>query len=254
MRSINIKVIWLSALVFMITLNTLAIVLPINGMSTQMLSDLYPSPFTPAGFTFSIWSVIYSSLIILAVYQLLPKNSNNELLKKLDPILIANFVLNGLWILLWHYGMLWLSLLVMGLLLSTLIMVYKLKRNCDTQSNPIIHFSISIYLGWISIATIANISILQTHYGMDAALLSADMWTLIKISIATILAIIFLIKFNDLVYSAVVIWAAFGISQNHDSDTVIYALSIMAMGVVSVFWLMGLLRFALESFSKMRNG
>ena len=246
MRSIKIKSIWLIALVIMIAVNTLAIVLPINGMSTQMLSDLYPSPFTPAGFTFSIWSVIYSSLIVLAVYQALPKQSNHELLKKLDPILIVNFMLNGLWILLWHYGLLWLSVTVMVLILGSLVMAYRAKLKHENTPNLIINFTISIYLGWISVASLANISVMQTHYGLDAFYFSADIWTMMKITIASILAIFFLTKFNDLVYSAVVIWAAFGISQNHDNQSAIYALAIMSMLIVSAFWVMCLTRKAVH--------
>ena len=120
----------------------------------------------------------------------------------------------------------------------------KLKH--ENTPNLIINFTISIYLGWISVASLANISVMQTHYGLDAFYFSADIWTMMKITIASILAIFFLTKFNDLVYSAVVIWAAFGISQNHDNQSAIYALAIMSMLIVSAFWVMCLTRKAVH--------
>ena len=222
MRSLTVRFIWIFALVFALALNTLAIVLPINGMSTEQLSDNYPSPFTPIGFTFSIWSVIYSALIIMAVYQFFSKQ--NSALAQSDKWIISNLFANAAWILAWHYEFLWVALAIMLFLLFTLFKVYQAIESYRFELGKVARYlikvPISLYIGWISVATLANISILQTAYQADNVWLGFEMWTFIKLSVAGTLAIAMIFK-KDYVYASVIIWAAFGISQNHVSGSAI---------------------------------
>lgn len=125
------RFIWCFATLFMIVMNTLAIVLPLNGVSTKELSDLYTTLITPAGFTFSIWSLIYLALIVVSVCivlkkVVLPKSS-------ISPYVVSCLA-NGLWIVAWHYQNLHLAMLLMLLLLVSLIMM---DRSMKTESSSI---------------------------------------------------------------------------------------------------------------------
>lgn len=155
------------AYIFMVTLNALSITLPLGGITTEGLSEKYGNPFTPAGFTFSIWSVIYTLLLIFSIIPLINyfrgKEQKNKLVNKNMGFLYAlSCLLNGLWILAWQYQYITLSVFVMLGLLVTLIKIHiEIRKSTGglTWSDKYITFpAFSIYLGWISVATIANIT------------------------------------------------------------------------------------------------
>lgn len=102
----------------MVTLNYLSIALPLGGMTTQELSDKYANPFTPIGFTFSIWSVIYTLLLIFSILPLVNyfrgKTQKNKLIEKnIGYLYVISCALNGAWILAWQYQFVGLSVLIM---------------------------------------------------------------------------------------------------------------------------------------------
>jgi hypothetical protein len=120
----------LVAYIFMVTLNALSIVIPLGGLTTVELSDKYDNLFTPIGFTFSIWSVIYSLLIVFSIMPLViyfrGKSQKNKFTNKNIGYLYAlSCLLNGLWILAWQYQYVGLSVIVMLGLLTTLIMIHR---------------------------------------------------------------------------------------------------------------------------------
>jgi translocator protein len=121
--------------IFMIMINVLANTLPINGYNTGQLSALYPNLFVPAGITFSIWGLIYISLILFGygLYKL--KNIDSVIFKKLSILFIISNLLNGGWLLAWHYKLIELSLIIMIALLWTLIRLYiVVKSISDSQT------------------------------------------------------------------------------------------------------------------------
>ena len=215
-RKFNDKVAAIIAFVFVIIMNWLANALPIGGQTTAEVSAKYPSLFTPAGFTFSIWGVIYLGLLIYVVYQALPGQKENETLSKINWLFIINCVANGTWILAWQYDYLVISLLIMIVILVSLIRIYR-KISVSNSYSPSFKYFVSvpfsIYLGWITVATIANISVIQTAFGLDNLGLEASEWTLLKLSIAGAIGAIMALRFSDIPFIIVIAWASFGIAS-----------------------------------------
>ncbi len=152
-----IKILTVVAYVLMVAVNYMAVLLPLGGRSTGEISDNYPNLFAPAGYAFSIWGIIYILLGIYVVYQLwLDKN---ELAEKVNRIFIINALLNASWLFAWHYDLIWLSVIIIAGLLFTLIKIADIFRTSFIVSKEcwLIRLPFSIYFGWITVATIANI-------------------------------------------------------------------------------------------------
>ena len=210
---------WLGAIaayVAVIVVNTLSNALPINGQTMAEISARYPSLFTPAGFTFGIWGVIYLTLLVFVVYQALPAQRSNPVLAALSKGFVLTCVLNIVWIVVWHYNLLALSVLIMLAFLVLLIGIYRmLARELPTRPAAdrwIIGLPFSLYCAWITLATIANLSALQIASGWDDAGLSAVNWTLLKLALAGTVGAAVVMRRGDLAFGAVVLWAAYGIS------------------------------------------
>jgi len=208
------------AYIFMVTLNALSITLPLGGITTEGLSEKYGNPFTPAGFTFSIWSLIYTLLLIFSLISLVNyfrgKSQKNKLVNKNIGYLYAiSCFLNGTWILAWQYQFTGLSVLVMLGLLVTLIKIHiELRKNTTALywSEKYITFpAFSIYLGWISVATIANIAAWTVSIGWGGFGISQVVWTNIMVIVATLLGTTMLLKYRDIFFNLVILWALYGI-------------------------------------------
>lgn len=228
------------ALMFTITLNGLANGVPLGGQTTGELSDKYPSLFTPAGYVFSIWGLIYLTLTIFIVWQALPQQRNNATLTAIRTPFLISCGANGAWILAWHYDQLVLSLLIMITLLCALIQIYR-HLNIDRSNTPaverwIMHLPFRIYLGWISVAIIANFSALQIDQGWDNAIFNATTWTLLKIGLAATISTLVLFKFRDLAFMLVTVWACIGIATKHIETPLIgtFAAAVALFGLLIV--------------------
>jgi len=206
----------LVAFAVVILLNFLSNALPINGQTMPEISAKYPSLFTPAGFTFAIWGVIYLGLLVFVIWQALPAQRSSDKVARLSIWFQINCLMNAVWIVLWHYDLLAVSLLVMLAILGTLILIYRsLIATIDTApftEHLVLYLPFSLYLGWITLATIANVSVLQTGNGWDYVWLTAVHWTLLKLAVAGAIGAHMVLKFRDPVFGAVVIWGAYGIS------------------------------------------
>ncbi len=200
-----------------LVINTLANALPINGKNTGELSALYPNEFVPAGYTFSIWLVIYLSLTGFVIYQTgaLTKEKQRILVEKLGSLFILTNLFNMSWILAWHYQQVALSVIIMLAFLITLISIHiKFElpdRSANTPEKIWFQIPFSIYLGWIMIATIANITAWLVDMDWRGGPISEDVWAIIMISIALILCLLILWRRNNYVVPMVAIWAIGGI-------------------------------------------
>jgi benzodiazapine receptor len=202
----------LFALAGVLTINTLAIMLPINGMSTGELSELYPNLFTPAGFTFSIWSVIYLLLIGFAIFQW--KILSKPYFTELSLWFLLSSLANISWILAWHYLFIYASLLIMLILLFSLTRIFLLLQSFDITSlteKIFIKLTFIFYFSWICVATIANASALLVSLSWDGGILSPTTWTITMITIATALGIYISGRFREPAFLLVLIWAFYGI-------------------------------------------
>ena len=207
----------IAAFIGVIIVNALANGIPLNGQNTGEISAKYPSLFTPAGFTFSIWGLIYLSLTAFVIYQALPAQRNNQTLAKISPLFIANCVANAAWIFVWHYDLLWLSLLLMAAILLTLVQIYRVLLAAGPAGSKgewlFLRLPFSLYTGWITVASIANISCVQIAMGWDNAGLSAVDWTLLKLAIAGAIGASVILRLRDIPYVLVIAWAAYGIAS-----------------------------------------
>lgn len=207
------------AFLFMITMNTLANALPINNHNTGELSSFYPNLFVPAGITFSIWGVIYLWLLGFIIYQsrgLFSKQKTAPNMHgQLQWLFAVNAIFNGSWILAWHYQYVFFSILIMlGILLTLILIIINLevgKKQVTTGEKWLAHAPFTVYLGWISIATIANFTTWLVSNGYQGAGVGEVNWTIIMIGIGTILTIFALYSRNLILFGLVVIWAFTGI-------------------------------------------
>lgn len=215
--------------VTMITINALANALPINGFTTGELSDIYPNLFVPAGVTFSIWGLIYLLLFVFIITQIVAAFSKRASKYLLSPLATWAFaytcILNSLWIITWHYKLVFFSVIVMILMLLSLIYLVKRidsEKIDDFWARFSIKLPFSIYLGWISVATIANITALLVHIGWGGFGVTENIWAIIMIGAATSLSILMMLKRADIFYALVVIWALYGIIIKREaSDPII---------------------------------
>lgn len=229
------------ALTLVIAVNALANILPFGGQTTGEVSDKYTSMFTPAGFTFAIWSLIYLLLAVFVVYQALPSQRGDEQLARIGPWFKAGAAANALWMFAWHQEWIGVTLLLMVVLLVTLVRVYRLLDIVDatasTFSRWIVQLPFSVYLAWISVATIANVSALQSALGWNDAYLEQVSWTLLKLALAGALGAIVTLRRHDVAYGLVIGWAAFGIGAGQAATLAVagaaFTLSLVMLAVAS---------------------
>ncbi|MEP5568857.1 MAG: TspO/MBR family protein [Halioglobus sp.] len=216
-----------AALVLVVAVNWLANWLPLGGFTTGEVSALYESLFTPAGFTFAIWGVIYTGLLIYAVYQVTPGQSDNALLQAVGRLFIINCLLNCLWLFTWHFQMITASLAVMATILINLLLIYRLLHRQDEQVSAIVALPFSIYLAWICVAAIANFSALQTAMNLNDAGLTAIEWTLVKMAVAGCIGAVAVLLWRDIAFIVVVGWAAYGISVKQAATPEVYGAAML---------------------------
>ncbi|MEL6254554.1 MAG: tryptophan-rich sensory protein [Bacteroidota bacterium] len=204
------------AFAIVILVNYLATALPIGGQTTGEISDKYPSLFTPAGFTFSIWGIIYLGLLGFVIYQALPAKREDSEMAGISRLFQISCAFNASWIFAWHYDLLFISLILMIGIWVSLILIYKKLNNARNEFSAgpslLMRVPFSIYTGWITVAFIANLSAVQIGNGWDNLWLDAITWTQIKLGIAGAAAAIVGLRRRDIAYLAVIAWAAFGIS------------------------------------------
>ncbi len=217
-RNTLLKLIAGVAYVVMVYVNYLATSLPINNRSTGAISDAYPNLFAPAGITFAIWGVIYLLLGGYVVHQFTKGSAKNEkLLQKINPLFIASSVANISWIFAWHYDYIGLSVLIMTALLVLLITIADNIRNAKLTgwNNAAIATPFSIYFGWITVATIANITVFLVSVGWGGFGIADYVWTSIILLIGAAIGITRLLKDKHVAYGLVLIWAYFEILFKH---------------------------------------
>lgn len=235
------------AFVIVMVVNGMANGVPLGGQTTGEISAKYPSLFTPAGYVFSIWGLIYLGLAAFVIWQALPAQRSNERMAAIRIPFVVNCLANAVWIFAWHYDQLVLSLIFMLVILGSLVQIYR-TLNIGRSDSPaierwLVHLPFSIYTAWITIATIANFSALQINMGWDDALVDAATWTIIKIGLAGAIATTVLFRRRDIAFALVAVWASAGIAAKHVAVP-------MVAGAASVVATLGLLVLAMEYVSR----
>lgn len=199
-----------------IIINGLANGLPINGQTTASISDRFQVYFVPAGYVFSIWGLIYLGLIAFAIFQALPAQRQNPRMRATGWWIVLGGIANSAWIFLWHYEQFPLTLLAMLVLLATLIITY---LNLGIGRTPVpqaekwaARLPFSIYLGWITVATVANATDLLDYLQWNRFGLAPELWMIIMLAAVLVIAALVSFTRRDIGYNLVILWALAGVA------------------------------------------
>lgn len=235
------------AVLAVIGVNFAATALPLNGQDTGEISDRFDILFVPAGYVFSIWGLIYLGLLGYAVYQALPSQADNPRLQSIGGLFILSSVANITWLFLWHYLQFLLTWIAMLVLLFSLIAIYlRLRRTSETVSTAerwLVRVPFSIYLGWISVATIANITQVLYYIEWNGFGISDVAWAIIMLVVGVVLAGIMAFNELDPAYVLVFVWAYAGIGVAQAEEPYV---AITAWGGTAMLALLAVLAFVMR--------
>ncbi len=205
--------------VSMIVMNVLANVLPINGQTTKEVSDYYNNLFTPSSWTFSIWGIIYLLLFAFVYYQWKHIDEANPMYHKIRVFFIFSCLANILWIIAWHYQVIWLSLIWMiGLMIALgFIMINLQKMQLTRNEKWCLRLPFSVYFGWITVALIANVTTFLVSIGFEGNVWNEADWTVFILIIGSVISVMISRCLHDIIYEVVVVWAYSGILIRHVS-------------------------------------
>jgi benzodiazapine receptor len=231
---------WANIVAFILTLivNGLSNTTLIGGKTTAEVSNSYPTLITPAGYVFSIWGIIYVLLGVFLVYQALPSQKDKPFQKQVSVLFILTSVFNIVWLFFWQNELLPVSVAVIITFLASLIAIYLRlnigKSNVSLKEKLCVHVPFSVYLGWVTIATIANISVTLVSVGWDGFGISLQTWAILVLALAVILDLAVIATRRDIAYSFVFIWALVGIGVNQAANPSIVLVSEIAVVIIAV--------------------
>lgn len=223
--SVPVRILVTVTFVAMVLVNALANALPINGRQTGAVSDAYGNLFAPAGITFIIWGVIYLLLALHVLYQLglfhEADRRNAALLERVGMLFAASSVANTVWIFAWHYDVIWLSALLLISMLVLLILIILAIRGAKltTREKLFVGLPFSVYFGWTTVATVANITVWLVSIKWNGFGLADWVWAVVIIAVAAAIGTITMLRNRDVAYGLVLLWAFIGILIKHTSDT-----------------------------------
>lgn len=231
---------WLCLLFYLgvLTVNALSVFLPLGGNSTKEISDMYYTLITPAGYAFSIWSVIYFFVGGFILYQFLNYAISRELLRAIQFPFILSCIFNMSWLILWHYLYIELSLAAMLCLLVTLAVIYRnivIAPALTTGQRWLIRLPFTLYLSWICVAFIVNVSIVLEKNEWSGLGLPDTAWAVIMLCVGALLAVVASYPYRNYVFSLVFVWAYTAIAVEH-KDNIYVLLTSLAAAVLLLFY------------------
>src|ERR1051325_10177788 len=204
-----------------LTVNVLASALPLNGQNTGEISDRFQVYFVPAGYVFAIWGVIYLGWIAFTIFQFQPSQRESPRLRRLGYLFAISNMANAAWLFCWHYNRFGLSVLVMLALLGLLITSYLRLDVNRTRVTRTEYWSVdvlfSVYLGWITVATVANVSDWLYLVQWSGFGIPAQVWAVIMLAVASLLGLALTLTRLDSAYVSVLVWAFIGIAVKQTS-------------------------------------
>ena len=237
----------LVTVIIALTVNILAVTLPLNGQDTGEISDRFQVYFVPAGYVFSIWGIIYIGWIAFVIYQFRSSQKESPCLRRLGYLFAISNLANAAWLFCWHYNLFGLSVLVMLTLLGLLIASYlRLNVNGSPVSRAerwSVDILFSIYLGWITVATVANVTDLLYLVEWNGFGIAAQAWAVIMIAVASLVGLLMALTHKDAAYLFVLVWSFIGIALKQTP----------APSVVTAAWIGAGLMLALAVYSLIRR-
>lgn len=211
--------------VVMVTVNALANTLPINGRRTGDVSNAYSNLFAPAGVTFSIWSLIYLLLGLHVLYQLGlfrtrdPGADRTALLNKVGLYFSISSLANTAWVFAWHYDVIALSVVLITVILVCLAVIAMtlVSAGLTRRDKLFIGVPFSVYFGWTTVATVANVTVFLVSVNWDGFGLADSTWAVIMLLVAAAIGTFTVLRNHDVAYGVVLLWAYLGILIKHTS-------------------------------------
>ncbi|WP_455369035.1 hypothetical protein [[Eubacterium] cellulosolvens] len=242
----NIRILQFSNIVTTVIvffINMLASSGVINNTTPGQLSDNLPNLFVPAGITFSIWGIIYLLLFLFIVYQArsVVKNDvdKSNYLHRIGWFFVLSNFVNIAWIFSWHYELVHLSLFFMILLLASLITIYfrleigNYSYTISSRDRFFFTVPFRVYLGWITVATVANVTTFLVWMGVEPYNSVAVFLTIIMILITTFITALILYRRKDIIFGLVIVWAFIGIVIKRVSPDYFVELNIATVAAIS---------------------
>lgn len=222
----------------MLTINALANISQLNGYTTGELSAQYPNRFVPPGWVFSIWGIIYLLNLVFVTWTFVNRTAHEELISQIGWWFIIVSLLNAIWLVLWHYEQVWTSTLIMILLLFSLIRIHIILQNTEISGTIFdtmaLQANFGVYLGWIAVATVANITAGLVQINWNGWGISEEIWTAIMIVVVLVLTLFMVINQHSIWFGLVIIWAVGGIFLNQQDISVIaLPAAITVLGTIS---------------------
>ncbi|NLG51363.1 MAG: tryptophan-rich sensory protein [Chloroflexi bacterium] len=246
MKGIVRQILVAVATVAVIVVNALANILPFNGVTTGQVSDQFDVYFVPAAYVFAIWGVIYLFLVGYTIYQALPAQRDDPRLQRIGYLYILSSIANIAWIFLWHYQVFVPTLLAMFTLLGSLIAIYLTagvgRERLSPTATWLVQVPFSIYLGWITVATIANVTSVLDFVGWNGWGLSPEAWMIIILIVTAALASATVFTRRDIAYGLVIVWALVGVAVRNASVSIVAIPTALAIVVVVLALALGLRR------------
>jgi hypothetical protein len=244
-RDVLRQVINVLAVAATLLVNGLANALPLNGLNTGQISDRFRVYFVPAGYVFGIWGLIYLGLIGFAVYQALPGQRENRRLRRVGYLFAWSCVANIGWLFLWHYEIFGLTIIAMAALLGLLIAIYLRLDSGRAQATRtekwLVDIPFSVYLGWISVATIANATDVLDYLGWSGWGISPEVWALIMLAAGLALSAAMSLRRGDIAYQLVIIWAFAGIAVKQSGVPIVSVAAWAMAALAAIFLILGVL-------------
>jgi hypothetical protein len=217
----------LAAIIGAFVINVISNVFPLNGLNIGQISNtLFKNVLIiPANYAFAIWGLIYLGLFALGIYQFLPSQKHDSDLRNTGYLLVIACIAQSIWVYLFLSRLFVLSVVAMLLILLPLIGVYLRldigNQRVTRQKKWYLHVPISIYLSWISVATIVNVACALYSQSWNGWGISAEVWTVIMLVIAAAIAAVIVIQRRDIAYAGVAVWAIFAIAIKHWNNPII---------------------------------
>ena len=211
--------------------------LPLPSM--EEVSHSFSSLFTPHDYAFSIWGLIYFSFLVYGIYQAMPSRSEDPLYRNIaKPFALVN-ILASAWIVVFRMQLMWVSVVLIVIMLVLSIFMLILSRDAvlrDEYSNWV-SVPFSLLAGWLSVATIANISTLFVYMGWQGTVMNQVIITIVMIFIATMIGIYVCARCKDFIFPMVIAWACVAIFVSRSNDFPYVAAVALATAIMPPLWI-----------------
>ena len=235
----------LIAILATLSANILSNFFPPAGLNIGQVANtiLAGVQITPANYAFAIWGLIYLGLIAYGIYQLRPTVRGNPTIRQVDSLLIVACLAQIAWVYLFTLRLFWLSVVAMLVILLALIGAYLrlniAREQVSRKQKWMAQIPFSIYLGWISVATIVNIASALYISRWDGWGISAVGWTVIMLVVGAAIGAIVAIQRADIAFTLVFVWAYVAIAVRQLDNPAIWITALVAAMVLAALLVFG---------------